>query len=136
MQTTQTFFERLLREASAQAQPQRLLLIFAQGELPDGATEAQRACFEAGRGGALSPVVCVDKAPCDLSTFEALVAESRHACPPWHAVFIAALDGKDGLEPASPRIDAALQAMVDDIRAGRFAGYLTLDPRGEPLQFA
>ena len=36
-------------------------------ELPDDATPAQRARFEAGQGGALVPLMCVDKTPQELA---------------------------------------------------------------------
>jgi hypothetical protein len=134
METTTSFFDRLLHAAAAQAQPQRLLFVFAQSELPDDATDAQRAHHAAGLGGALSPLVCVDKTPGELSSFEALVAESRLACPPWQAVFIAALGGEGTEAPAPARVDAALEAMVGNIRAGRFQGYMVLDAQGEPLR--
>jgi hypothetical protein len=129
-------FQRLLQAARTQPEPQRLLFVFAQGELPDDASPEQRAAYAAGRGGALAPIVCVDKAPAELESFDALVAESRAACPPWEAVFIGALDGRDGREPAAERVESALKSMVENVRAGRLTGYLALNPQGEPLQFA
>ena len=129
-------FERLLQAARTQSEPQRLLFVFAQGELPEDASPGQRAAYAAGLGGALTPIVCVDKAPADLETFEALVAESSTACPPWQAVFIGALDGQAGREPTSARVEQALTSMVNNVRAGQLAGYLALNPQGEPLQFA
>lgn len=134
--TSPTYFEQLLRAAAAQPEPQRLLFVFAAAELPDDASPAQRARFAAGQGGALVPLACVDKDPADLTRFEALVAESRAASPPWQAVFIAALPGEKGRPPSAQRIDSALQAMVDNVRQGRFAGYLALDLEGEPLTFS
>ncbi len=42
-----TGFQSLLDAARQQPEPQRLLLVFARAELPDGATAAERARFEA-----------------------------------------------------------------------------------------
>lgn len=134
--TSPTYFEQLLEAAAAQPEPQRLLFVFAAAELPDDATPAQRERFAAGQGGALVPLACVDKAPSELTTFEALVAESREASPPWQAVFIAGLPGQGGRPPTSQAIDAALESMVDGVRQGRFSGYLVLGPAGEPLTFS
>lgn len=134
--TGPSHFEQLLHAAASQAEPQRLLFLFAGAELPAEATAAQRERFHAGRGGALTPLACVDKSPGDLSSFAALVDESRQACPPWHVVFIAALPGQAGRPPSPSQVDGALRAMVDNLRAGRVAGYLALDPDGEPLSFS
>src|SRR3569833_112375 len=92
-------FQQLLQAAAAQPEPQRLLFVFAGAELPDHPTPAQRERFTAGRGGALAPQMCVDKAPGDLADFDALVAESRLAGPPWQVVFAAALSGAEGRPP-------------------------------------
>ena len=134
--TNATHFEQLLRAALAQTQPQRLLFVFAAAELPDGASPEQRQRFEAGEGGALAPLACVDKGPEELASWQALVAESRRASPPWQVVFIAALAGQAGRAPSAPTIEGALQTMVENVRQGRFRGYMALDAAGEPLVFS
>jgi hypothetical protein len=134
--TSPSQFELLLQAAASQPEPQRLLFVFAGAELPADASPAQRARFEAGQGGALTPLACVDKAVDDLSNFGALVAESRHASAPWQVVFIAGLSGQDGRPPSPAQVDSALRTMVDNVRAGRFGGYLALGPDGEPLSFS
>jgi hypothetical protein len=134
--TSPSHFELLLQAAASQPEPQRLLFVFAGAELPADASPAQRARFEAGQGGALTPLACVDKAVDDLASFDALVAESRHASPPWQVVFIAGLSGQGGRPPSSMQVDSALQAMVENVRAGRFGGLLALGPDGEPLSFS
>lgn len=132
--TDASHFAQLLAAAAAQPQPQRLLFVFAQGELPAGASAAERARYEAGQGGALRPLVCVDKGPQELSTFEALVEESRNACPPWQVVFIAALAGRGGQAPQSAVVEQALTQMVENVATGRLGGYMALEASGEPLQ--
>lgn len=129
-------FEQLLRAAVAQPEPQRLLFVFTAAELPPDASAQQRERFEAAQGGALAPLACVDKSPQELGTFEELVAESRNASPAWDVVFIAGLAGRDGRPPSPERVDSALEAMVESVRAGRFGGYLALNPAGEPLLFS
>jgi hypothetical protein len=129
-------FDQLLQTAASQSEPQRLLFVFAGAALPPDATPEQRERFEAGLGGTLTPLACVDKKLGDLSTFAELVAESRFASPPWQVVFIAALSGRGGQQPSTPLIDGALQLMVRNVRDGRFGGYLTLDPQGLPVTFS
>jgi len=134
--STTSHFQQLLRAAAQQAQPQRLLFVFAAAELPQDATPAQRARFEAGAGGELSPLMCVDKSPLELTSFDAFVAESREAGPPWQVVFAAGLSGSGGGPPSDEQVDQALQALVERVRDGRFDGLLALDPSGECMTFA
>jgi hypothetical protein len=134
--TTPSHFDQLLHAAAAQPQPQQLLFVFATAELPDDATPAQRQRFAAGSGGSLAPSMCVDKSPAELSGFDALVAESRKAGPPWQVMFAAALSGREGRPPTAEQVDRALQTLVERVRGGMVDGLLALDPSGEALQFA
>jgi hypothetical protein len=122
-------FDDLLRAARAQPRPQRLLFVFAAAVLPDAPTDAQRAAFEAGEGGALEPLMCVDKGPDELAGFDALVEQAREfgrqTGRDWQLVFAAAMDAAD-----ARATDAALERLVTAVREGRLAGLLPLDPRG------
>ena len=129
-------FEQLLRAAAEQSQPHRLLFVFATAELPERPTNDQRRRFLAGEGGALAPVMCVDKAPEDLPDFTALVTESRRAGPPWHVVFAAGLSGFYGNPPSQSQIDPALEKMVNAVRLGGVAQFAAYNPSGEPIQFS
>ena len=129
-------FAQLLRAAAAQAQPQRLLFVFAGAELPADATPQQRARFERGQGGALAPLTCVDKTPDELTSFEALVEEARHFSPPWQVLFVAALGGAGGQPPTDAQVDQALQRMVDAVRQGQISGFAAYDGAGRPLSFS
>ena len=103
---------------------QRLLLVFAGAELPDDASATQRAEFEAGQGGALVPLMCVDKTPQELASFSALVEEAQQFTAPghdWAMVFAAALPGTLNQAPTSADAEAPLQRMVDAITTGRTA---------------
>lgn len=121
-------FDDLLRAARSQPRPQRLLFVFAAAVMPDAPTPAQRAAFEAGEGGALEPLMCVDKSPDDLAGWDALLAESRAAGPAWQVVFVAAMDAAD-----ARATDAALERLVAAVREGRLAGLLPLDRQGRML---
>lgn len=129
-------FQQLLSAAAAQPQPQRLLFVFAGAELPADACDAQRVAYERGEGGALAPLMCVDKAPEELSSFEALVAESRTAGPPWQVVFVAALSGREGEPPPGEQLERALQHMVDAVKQGAVERFLAFNPQGETLSFS
>ena len=94
---TLTSFDDLLRLAREQPEPQRLLFVFAAAGIPDDATPEQRARFDAGEGGTLTPLACLDRPPDELDSFDALLAESREFGAPWNIVFVAALAGDGGL---------------------------------------
>lgn len=120
-------FDDLLHAARHQTEPQRLLLVFAGAELPDGSTPEQAARFSAGQGGALVPLMCVDKTPAEIGSFASLAAEAQQFGPPWALVFAAALaDGAD--------VEAPLQRMVEDIKRGAIDAYLPFNPRGEAVR--
>jgi hypothetical protein len=127
-------FDDLLRAAREQPEPQRLLFVFAGADLPDDSTPGERARFEAGQGGALVPLMCVDKAPEDLEIFDALVEESRQFGQDWAIVFVASLPGRDGRAPTSQEADQPLQRMVESIKAGEFGPFLPFDRNGVPVR--
>ena len=117
-------FSDLLEAAHAQPEPQRLLLVFAIAELPPDGTEQERASFQRGEGGALTPVVCVDKLASEIGSFEALEIESRQALSRWDILFVAALD-----EAAGP-----LRMMLESIRVGRIANFLAVNRSGDIIE--
>ena len=126
-------FEDLLRAAREQPEPQRLLFVFARAVLPDESTPEQRAAFRAGEGGALAPLMSVDKVPAELDSFAALVEESVRFGPDWAVVFVASLPGRAGRVPSAAEADRFLQRMVDSVEAGRVDSFIPFNRRGEPL---
>lgn len=122
-------FDDLVRAAREQPRTQRLLFVFTAAVLPDAPTAAQRAAFEAGEGGALEPLMCVDKAPDELADFAALVEQAnvfaQQTSRDWRFVFAAAMDATD-----AAATEAALDRLVSAVREGRLAGLLPLDRDG------
>jgi hypothetical protein len=128
-------FDDLLRAARAQPEPQRLLFVFTVAELPEDSTPEERRRFAEGLGGALVPLVCVDKSPGELDTFAALAEESRAMGHDWSVVFAAGLAGRGGRAPTSEDSQAPLQRMVDAIKFGAHAPFMAFDRDGVPVQF-
>lgn len=130
-------FDDLLQAARHQPEPQRLLFVFAAVELPDDATPAQRSRFDAGQGGALVPLMCVDKTPQELSSFADLVEEARQFTAPghdWAMVFAAAMSGTLHKAPTSDDAEVPLQRMVDAIKQGALGAYIPFDRQGLPVR--
>ncbi len=128
-------FDDLLRAAREQPEPQRLLFVFAGAVLPDDSTPEQRAGFEAGEGGALAPLMAVDKIPEEMDTFAALVEEARQFGHDWAVVFVASLPGRAGRPPTSKEADPLLQRMIESIKSGSFGTFIPFDRQGEPVVF-
>lgn len=126
-------FDQLLHMARQQSQPQKLLLVFASAELPDGASVEQRAAFEAGEGSALLPQMCVDKRPEDISSFASLVNESLENACPWSIVFVAALSGQGGATPTDAVAQECLNRMVENIRSGDLGTLIPFDKQGNAV---
>lgn len=133
-------FDDLLHAARAQAQPQRLLMVFAGAELPDDASPQQRAEFEAGQGGALVPLMCVDKSPDEMESFAQLCKEADGMHSGWRVVLAGALSGTQGQVPSNQAVDDTLQRWLGQIQAGRMDQVLaqtlafTRDGMAVPLQ--
>lgn len=129
-------FADLLHAARQQPEPQRLLLVFAAAELPADATAAERAAFERGEGGALAPVLCVDKRPEEIASFDALREESAATGIHWHVLFVGALSGHGGHAPGSDEATQPMQFMVEAIKGGRISTFLAVDSSGTLIQLS
>ncbi|MCS0630424.1 ribonucleotide reductase subunit alpha [Telluria mixta] len=125
-------FSDFLTAARAQPEAQRLLFVFAVAELPQTHTPGQARRFEEGRGGALSPVMCVDKGLDELADFTMLADESRATGQPWDMVLVAALAG----EQQASGIDRGLKMMIDAVHRGAIERFLAFDPNGHAVRFA
>lgn len=128
-------FAALLQAARTQPEPQRLLFVFARREIDHHATAAQRARFEAGEGGYLQPLLCVDKLPTEIASFAALVAESEHTGKHWDVVFVGGLDGRGGIAPSADEAAQPLRFMINAINDGKIAQFAAFDRDGHALQF-
>lgn len=126
-------FDDLLQAARQQTEPQRLLFVFAGADLPEGSTPAQREQFLAGQGGALVPLMYVDKLPAELSSFAALEQESRAFAKDWSIVFAAALSGSAGTAPTSDAAEKPMQQMVEAIKAGSLGSFIAFNREGEAV---
>lgn len=128
-----TNFDDLLMAARQQPEPQRLLFVFASAELPEGSSAQEAQRFAAGQGGALTPLMAVDKTPDEMVSFETLVQESAQFGKPWALVFVSSMSGRAGRAPSSQDADAPLQRMVASIKAGQLGQLLPFNAKGEPV---
>lgn len=118
-------FSDLLDMARAQADAQRLLMVFVS---IDETWDNQQ------NGGYLTPVMCVDKTPDEIGSFETLISESSHTGQQWDIVFVAALSGKGSIVPSNEDANKPLDAMIAKINMGMVSGYLAFNKQGEILE--
>ncbi len=126
-------YRDLIEASSCQQEPQRLLFVFCRAEMPDDASAEEKAAFERGEGGALIPVICVDKTPDEAPDFKALAEESRATGQSWNVVFITAMSGRGGTAPSTDEAQQPMTMMVESIRLGHVSKYLPLDSQGNAV---
>ncbi len=127
-------FADLLAMAKQQQEPQRLLLVFSSAELPVDADAEQKDAFARGEGGALAPVLCVDKRPEDIHSFEDLVAESSLTGLHWDILFVAAMSGRAGVAPNEDEALQPLKMMVEAVKGGRIGQFAAIDRHGSLVE--
>lgn len=126
-------FDDFLQIARQQTEPQKLLLVVAARELPQGHTQEQARAFAAGEGGHMAPIASVDRAAHQLANFTAFEAEAAQIVKKWDAVFVGALPGEKGNEPLEGAVDTAIEQMLHAIRNGMVNQYLIFNRQGEPI---
>jgi len=122
-------FKELLSMTNEQAEPQRLLFLFANAESTNEKKSKKH------QRGTISPVMCVDKLPADLSTYSALVKEADAIEKNWNFVFIASLSGENGKAPTEEEAEPFLNKMTNDIATGNGIGrYVIFDREENPIE--
>lgn len=115
-------FDDFLSAARAQADAQRLLLVFVDIDDVAGG--------DASEGGFLTPKMCVDKTPDELVSFNQLTSEAANTGQAWSLIFAASLAGKGAQAPSSSDANKPLDAMIAGINTGMIQQYLVFDKQG------
>jgi len=122
-------FSELLTMASQQEQPQRLLFLFASVE------EKNPKKSKKHKQGTITPVMCVDKLPEDLSDFETLIREADSINKTWDFVLISGLNGQNGVAPTEEEAEPFLNKMTNDVASGQqLSRYMILDRQQQPIE--
>ena len=110
--------------------------MFLKVSRPEEATEEETRRFDAGQGGNLDPIMCVDKDLNDLTDFADLVEESKQLGQEWQMVMVAVLAGKNGVAPTSDIAEEPLKKMVHTIQeGGDLSQFLMFNRDGDPVMF-
>lgn len=127
-------FDDLLQAARQQPDAQRLLMVFAGATVPENCSAEEKARFEAGHGGELTPLMCVDKTPDEIGSFEALAKEASQFGQPWALVFVAGLSGRGGKTPTAEDAREPLEGMVQAIKDGSLERFIPFNPQGHAVE--
>lgn len=122
-------FKELLTMAKEQESPQRILMLFANAEAvnPKKSKKHQR--------GTISPVMCVDKLPEELTTFQSLVKEADSIEKNWNFVFFACLGSEGKNAPTTDEAEPYLNKMANDVETGNNIGrYVIFDREENPIE--
>lgn len=128
-------YKDLINTAKSQEHLQKLLFVFTQVDLPEEADSQQKESFLAGVGGALLPVMYVDKFPNEVENFSVLVEQSTEMKANWKIVFVGALSGEGGLPPSTGEIEKSFLKMIEDIKRGKSGIYIAFDHNGDIVNF-
>ncbi len=134
--TQSTHFEQLLTLAGQEPQPQRLLFVFLKAVLPDESSADKLESYKSAQGGQLKPIMTVDKELSELTTFDALVEESKGTGKEWQIVLIAALAGSNGVAPTSKEAEEGIETILKVVQGGgNLSPFMALDRDGDPINF-
>ncbi len=122
-------FEGLLQMAQQQDEPQRMLLLFAKAE------DVKQKKKKKESRGTITPVMCVDKLPEELSCFEKLVNEADSVSKDWDFMLIASLSGENQITPSSEDAEPFLNRMTNDVASGNdLSRYVIFDRKQNPIE--
>ena len=111
-------FNDLLNSAKEQTNPQRLLLMFAKAQADD----------EKLKGGLITPTLCIDKLPEEISSFKDLIAEADSVSSEWDFIFVGGLSGQNNAVPSSEEAEPHLTRMTEQLATGEgLAQYLVFN---------
>ncbi len=122
-------FSELLTKTSEQAEPQRLLFLFADTDVKNAKKSKHH------QKGTITPTMCVDKLPEELTDFKSLVKEADSISKDWDFVFIAGLSGQNGSAPSEDDAEPYLNKMTNDISSGAdLSRYIILDRKEQAIE--
>ncbi|PCI72011.1 MAG: ribonucleotide reductase subunit alpha [Gammaproteobacteria bacterium] len=120
-------FKKMIDAAKAQEQPQRILIMLAKSEVEENDKEK-------GMSGTITPVICVDKTPDEITSFEDFIKEADSINSDWDMMFIAGLSGENNEMPTPEDADPILNQMVNNLMSGQdLSRYLVLDRNDDPV---
>ncbi len=122
-------FSDLIKTASDQEQPQRMLFLFAKTESRKSKKKSKQHI-----NGTISPVMCVDKLPSDLSSFKNFVAEADEISKDWDFMIAAGLNGQNGRAPTAEEAEPHLNQMANNLMSGQdMSRYVIFDREENPI---
>lgn len=112
--------KELITMASYQGEPVKLLFLFAKAEYE----QSEKGANKDENKGHMTPIMCVDKYPTELTNFAELCREADNINPEWEFIFVTSMLADVDKEA----LDGGLKRMASDIENGEnTAMYVVLD---------
>lgn len=105
-------FLELIKAAEDQKEPQRLLFLFAKAD------KSKKKKNKSHQKGTLTPVMCVDKLPAEITDFDSFVAEADSISKEWDFMLTAGLNGIGGVAPTTEEAEPYLNQMTNQLASG------------------
>jgi len=122
-------FDDLIVAAAQQPDSQRLLMLYAKADMVDEKSNGEQP------GGTITPVMCVDKTPEEISSFASLVEEADAINKNWDFIFVAGMSGQNGNAPTSEEAEPILTEMTNALANGymKMDNFLIFDREQAPI---
>ncbi|MBV1920224.1 MAG: hypothetical protein KUG73_06055 [Pseudomonadales bacterium] len=121
-------FSELLKAAEDQQEPQRLLFLFAKAE------KTKKKKNKSHQKGTITPVMCVDKLPSEITDFDSFVVEADSISKEWDFMLTAGLNGKDGVAPTTEEAEPYLNQMTNQLASGQdISQFVIFDREENPI---
>lgn len=121
-------FSDFLKLASEQEDAQRLLFLFVK------TNTSKKSRKRDDKTGTIDAVMCVDKLPEEISSFQSLLEEADSISKDWDMVFTAGLSGEGTDAPTTEEAEPFLNQMTNDLASGQnIARYLVFDRQEQPV---
>ena len=126
MSATQNNFGHFIRYANEKNQPQQLCMVFCRSSLQDEDYRPDRPIT-------LKPLMCLDRSPRHLDSFEALCGDATLAGIEWDVLCMTAVLGQAGVMPTAINIHKRFDLMIGLISQGKTDKLVMFDRNGRQV---
>lgn len=129
-------YREFLQLVKTRPEPQRLLFVFTDAQLPDDASEHEREQFREREGAALTPILCGDRLATEMEGFSSLCREVEVTGRQWEVLFVSSITRGDGAMPTVADVEQFMKVMLEAIKQGKVSRFAAFNRDGELLRIS